>query len=112
MRSKDSVKVAVIQAASEMMELEASVEKACRLITEAGKQGAELIVFPEAFLSGYPRGLSFGAVVGSRALAGRQDFGRYWRSAVTVPSPATDRLAKAIAEAHAYVVMGIPGRVP
>lgn len=107
MRSVDTVRVAVVQAASVMMDLEASVEKACRLLEEAGQQGAELIVFPEAFLSGYPRGLSFGTVVGHRSPEGRKDFGRYWRSAVSIPSPAIDRLSEAIARAQAYVVMGI-----
>lgn len=107
MRTTDIVKVAVVQAASVIMDLEASLEKACRLIGEAASQGAKVIVFPEAFLSGYPRGLAFGSVVGNRAFEGRKDWGRYWRSAVTVPSDATRRLSDAIALAQAYVVMGI-----
>lgn len=107
MRSVDSVKIAVVQSASVMMDLEASVEKACRLIRESAEQGADLIVFPEAFLSGYPRGLSFGSVVGNRNAAGRKDWARYWRSAVSVPSPAVDRLSEVIASVQAYVVMGI-----
>lgn len=107
MRSVDSVKVAVIQAASVMMDAEASVEKACQLIEESAANGANLIVFPEAFLSGYPRGLSFGCVVGNRARSGREDWGRYWRSAITVPSLHTDRLSEVISKVQAYVVMGI-----
>lgn len=106
MRSVDQVTVAVIQAGSEMMNLDASVEKALRLIRKAVDDGAELIVFPEAFLSGYPRGLSFGSKVGRRDYEGRTDWGRYWRSAVSLPSPATDRLQSAIAESNVYVVMG------
>lgn len=110
MRQVDSLKVAVIQSGSVLMDLEGSVEKACRLIAEAGREGAQLIVFPEVFLSGYPRGLSFGTVVGSRNSAGRKDWGRYWRSAVSVPSPAIDKLSEAIAQVQAYVVMGITER--
>jgi nitrilase len=105
-RQVDSVKVAVVQAASVLMDLEASVQKACDLIIEAGSKGAGLIVFPEAFLSGYPRGLTFGCVVGSRDLRGRKDWGRYWRSAVSIPSEQIDRLSEAAAKAQAYVAMG------
>ncbi|MFZ8992883.1 MAG: nitrilase-related carbon-nitrogen hydrolase, partial [Candidatus Puniceispirillaceae bacterium] len=43
-----------------------------RLTDEAAAQGAELILFPEVFIPGYPRGLSFGTVVGSRSNEGRE----------------------------------------
>ncbi|AXF56700.1 carbon-nitrogen hydrolase family protein [Salicibibacter kimchii] len=107
MQKNDSAKVAVIQTASVLMDQEANVEKACQLIAEAGDNGADLIVFPEAFMSGYPRGLAFGSVVGKRESKGRKDWARYWRSAVTVPSEATEKLAEAIRKVQAYVVMGI-----
>lgn len=107
MRSQGRVTVAIVQAASVLMDHKRSLDKACQLIEEAADQGAELIVFPEAFLSGYPRGLSFGSAVGSRSEAGRADWGRYWRSAVSIPSPSIDRLTEVIARARAYVVMGI-----
>ncbi|MHB8189906.1 MAG: carbon-nitrogen hydrolase family protein [Ferrimicrobium sp.] len=107
MRSVDSLRVGVVQAASVLMDLEQSVDKACRLIEEAAQNGAQLIVFPEAFLSGYPRGLSFGTAVGKRGSEGRKDWGRYWRSAVSIPSPQVERLSGVISQAGAYVVMGI-----
>jgi len=62
--SKDSVKVAVIQAAPILFDKEKTVEKACDLIENVSKEGAELILFPEAFIPTYPRGLDFGAKVG------------------------------------------------
>ncbi|MDA8200105.1 MAG: carbon-nitrogen hydrolase family protein [Thermaerobacter sp.] len=107
MRRADAVTVAVVQDAPVLMDLERSVDRVIEHLAEAVGQGAELVVFPEAFLSGYPRGLGFGAVVGSRRREGRLDWGRYWRSAVEVPSPAIDRLAAAVAQAHAYVVLGV-----
>ncbi|MDA8195577.1 MAG: carbon-nitrogen hydrolase family protein [Thermaerobacter sp.] len=107
MRQLETVTVAVVQAASVMMDLAASVDKARHLITEAHQQGANLIVFPEAFLSGYPRGLGFTTVVGSRGLDGRRDWGRYWRSAVSLSDPALARLADTIAQTGCYVAMGV-----
>ncbi|CAM5216620.1 hypothetical protein UACE39S_04822 [Ureibacillus acetophenoni] len=61
-----SCKVAVVQAGSIVMNKEKCIDKAINLIQEAGDQGANIIVFPEAYIPAYPRGMSFGAVVGSR----------------------------------------------
>ena len=80
--------VAVVQAASVAFDRKQTLEKALDLTRDAARQGARLVLFPEAFIPGYPRGLDFGAVVGSRSEAGRDDFRRYWENAVDVPSPA------------------------
>ena len=58
------VKVAVVQAAPALFDREATVEKARQLVAEAAGQGAQVILFPEAFIPAYPRGLGFGTVVG------------------------------------------------
>lgn len=50
------------------------------------------MLFREAFLSDYPRGLDFGAVIGSRSDEGREDFRRYWASSVDVLGPVVDAL--------------------
>ena len=102
--------VAVVQAASVAFDLERSLAKAERLAAEAAHGGAELVVFPEAFLSAYPRGMDFGAVVGSRTDAGREDFRRYWESCVDVPGPAVERLGKIARANRIYLVMGIVER--
>src|SRR5450756_998623 len=85
-------RVAVVQAASVAFDLERTLQKAEALAADAASQGARLVVFPEAFLSAYPKGLAFGAVVGSRTDAGREEFRRYWESSVDVPGPAVTRL--------------------
>jgi len=72
MKRNDSLEVAVIQASTPLFDSAAAVDKACRLIVEAGASGARLVVLPEAFIGGYPRGLSFGTVVGSRSREGRE----------------------------------------
>jgi nitrilase len=101
------VKVAVVQAAPALFNREASVEKACQLVGEAAAQGAQLILFPEAFIPAYPRGLSFGAVVGSRSQAGRLVWQRYWENAVDVPSAATQALGEAARQAGAFLAIGV-----
>jgi nitrilase len=50
--------------------MEATLEKTRTFTAQAASQGAKLVVFPEAFLSTYPRGMNFGAVIGSRTPEG------------------------------------------
>jgi nitrilase len=90
----EAFKVAVVQASPVVFDRERTLEKLCSLAGEAARKGARLVLFPEAFVSAYPRGLDFGAVVGNRTDAGRRDFQRYWESSVDVPGPAVDALAK------------------
>jgi nitrilase len=101
------VKAAVVQAAPALFEREASIEKAFSLVLEAAAQGAQLILFPEAFIPAYPRGLSFGTVVGSRTAEGRLTWQRYWANAVEVPGPATQALGAAARQAGAYLAVGV-----
>ncbi|MEN1967825.1 carbon-nitrogen hydrolase family protein [Lentibacillus sp. N15] len=103
----DKYKVAVVQAGSEVMDKEKGIQKTVRLIGEAGANNAKIIVFPEAFIPAYPRGMSFGAVVGSRSDEGRKDFARYWRNSIQVPGPETEQIGKAVKQVGAYVVIGV-----
>ncbi|ANU12152.1 nitrilase [Planococcus antarcticus DSM 14505] len=89
------------------MDKEKGVAKTVRLIQEAATQQAEIIVFPEAFIPAYPRGMSFGAVVGSRTPEGRKDFWRYWDNSITAPGPETEAIGEAAKQAEAYVVIGV-----
>src|SRR5256885_12675987 len=75
-----SFKVAVVQAASVVFDCDATLDKLAKLSAEASAGGAVLSLFPEAFVSGYPRGVGFGSVVGYRTAEGREQFRRYWES--------------------------------
>ena len=86
---------------------EGSVEKACSLVSEAAEKDAKLAVFPEAFVSAYPKGLDFGARVGMRSPEGRDDFRRYWESAINVPGQETDILAASARKNNIYLVIGV-----
>jgi nitrilase len=101
------VRVAVVQAAPVAFDREATLETVRTLTAEAAGRGARLVLFPEAFVSGYPRGLDFGARVGSRTPEGREWFRRYWESGVDVPGAAADALGTAAREAGAYLVIGV-----
>ncbi len=101
------LKVAVVQAAPVLFDREATVAKACRLTAEAAAQGAQLVLFPEAFVPAYPRGLSFGVVVGSRSPAGRRTWERYWANTVEVPSAATEALGAAARAAGVTLAIGV-----
>lgn len=61
------------------------VDKAERLLAEAADNGSQLVVFPEAFIGGYPRGSSFELAIGARTAKGRDDFRKYHASAIDVP---------------------------
>jgi nitrilase len=101
------VRAAVVQAAPVAFERERTLEKVRALTHDAARQGAQLVVFPEAFISAYPRGLSFGAVVGSRTPEGREEYRRYWESAVDVPGPAVETLTEIAVQSQTYLVIGV-----
>jgi nitrilase len=99
--------VAVVQAGSVVFDREATLDKVAKFASEAKAGGARLTVFPEAFVSGYPRGMTFGTAVGNRTTEGRDQFRRYWDSSVDVPGPAVDRLVEIAAENAQYMVVGV-----
>lgn len=103
--------VAVIQAASVPFDPDASADKAVRLMTEARAGGASLAVFPEAFIGGYPKGSAFGAPVGMRTDAGREQYRRYADGAVALDGPQIERLCAAAHDLELAVVIGIIERL-
>ena len=102
-----SVRAAVVQNSAVVFNREATLEKAARLVKDAKREGAELVLFPEAFVSAYPKGLDFGAVIGSRTPAGREDFRRYFDSAIEVPGPAVEFLAEVAGDHGVHLVIGV-----
>lgn len=104
------VKVAVVQAAPVVFNRELTLKKVDVLAVEAASQGAQLVLFPEAFVSAYPWGLDFGAVVGSRSEKGREQFRRYWESSVDVPGPAVENLGQTARNSNLYLVIGVVER--
>src|SRR4051812_2716487 len=101
------IRAAVIQAAPVVFDVEQTLAKLAELAADAARQGALLAVFPEAFVSAYPKGLDFGARVGMRSPEGREQFRRYFDSAVVVPGPATEAIGTAARAAKLHLVVGV-----
>jgi nitrilase len=98
---------AVAQTASVLLDTPATMDRALTLMAEAARQGAQLLVFPEAFIGGYPKGADFHIYLGGRTPQGRAEFKQYFDAAVTVEGPEIAKLAKAAAQHKMYVVCGI-----
>lgn len=100
-------RVAVVQAAPSLFDLPETLRRFDTLLAEAAAGGAELVVFPEAFIGGYPKGATFGATVGGRTDEGRALFARYRRSAVEIPGETLDGIRAAVARHRVHVVVGV-----
>ncbi len=101
------VNVAVVQAAPVVFNLDATLERASTLAAQAAATGAQLVLFPEAFVSGYPRGVDFGARVGSRTAAGRELYRRYWASSIEIPGPGAAHLGQVARNTETTLVIGV-----
>lgn len=96
---------AAVHAASAFLDLEASVDKACALIAEAGANGARLVVFPESFLPGYPFWIWTHTPAESQPL-----FAELYAQSMELPDEAARRIGQAAHDARAWVCIGINER--
>jgi nitrilase len=104
-----TVKVSAVQAASVFLDREGSTEKACRLIREAGKNGARIIGFPEGFIPAHPVWYHHHAATG--AVANKLAV-ELFKNSVEIPGRETEALGRAARDANAYVVMGVCEKLP
>jgi nitrilase len=102
-----SIVVSCVQAAPVFFDKEKTVQKIGDLISEIARTNSRLILFPEVFIPGYPRGLIFGTSVGGRSPEGRDLFLRYWENAIEVPGKETAQIGSWAKEAKAFVVIGV-----
>jgi nitrilase len=102
------ITVAAVQAAPVFLDLDRSVEKACRLIQEAADHGASLVVFPEAFLPAYPLWVWFIPPGHTHPL--RELYAALHGNSISIPGEAIARVAQAAAAAHTSVAIGVNER--
>src|SRR5687768_3392812 len=100
--------VAAVQISPAFLDREATIDRACEAIAEAGARGARLVAFPEAFVPEYP--LWVWSLAAGRTQELRALYAELLDQAVTVPSPAVDRLCDAARTAGVYVAIGINER--
>jgi nitrilase len=101
------MRAAVVQAGSICFDTQASLKKLASFASDAAGQGAELAVFPEAFVGGYPKGIDFGARVGSRTSEGRDWFRRYFDAAIALPGPELEQICAAARKLNLALVAGV-----
>ncbi len=99
--------VAVAQAGTLLGDRKATLAKLASLAAECADHRVELAVFPEAFIGGYPKGLSFGASLGIRTPEGRELFRAYAEQAIDVPGPVTDAIGEIARKHSLYLVVGV-----
>jgi nitrilase len=104
------VRVAAVQAGSIAFDTPATMDKLESLVAGVASHQAELAVFPEAFVGGYPKGHAFGAVVGSRTDEGRDWYRRYYDSAIDLPGREADRIGELAAQHEMTLVVGVVER--
>jgi nitrilase len=105
-----TIRAAVVQDAPAAFDQERTLSKVHTRISKAVAQGAQLVLFPESFLFGYPKGLDFGARVGMRLPEGRKEFQRYFENGVDVPGPGTRVLGEAAHRHNIHLVIGVTER--
>lgn len=104
------VKVCLVQDSPVFFDKEKTLKKVEVLTTKYAKEGSQLIVFPESFIPGYPRGFSFGATVGSRTSEGRQLYADYYKNSMSLEGKDLKRLEDLAKSQNVYLVIGITER--
>jgi len=100
-------KIGVIQATPVLFDLEKSIEKVRQLVRKYARKGCEYLLFPESFLPGYPRGLSFDTVVGRRGEKGRKLWLKYYHYCIQVPGHHSRILGEIAKESRVFLFIGV-----
>ena len=101
------MRVAVVQDAPVLFNRAATIEKVGDLTATAASQGAQLVLFPEAFIPAYPRGLTFGTIVGSRTNTGRKTWYHYWNNSIDLQGPEAQQLGAIARDNKVLLAIGV-----
>ncbi|MGA9574877.1 MAG: carbon-nitrogen hydrolase family protein [Lysobacterales bacterium] len=99
--------IAALQLGNDFHGTAETLEKILAFETQIRHSGCDLLVMPEALLGGYPKGADFGARVGYRTPAGREEFLRYWKQAVDLDGPEVATVSKLAKTCNCAIVIGV-----
>ncbi|KAJ7900250.1 carbon-nitrogen hydrolase [Mycena olivaceomarginata] len=103
-----TIRASVAQTCTQAYSLDRTLDKLEQLTRLARERdGSQLVVFPEAFIGGYPKFSTFGAVVGERSAEGREEYLQYHNAAIEVPSAATARIEAIAKDTGVFIVVGV-----
>jgi len=105
MNTVNVIKVAAAQITPKFLNKSKTIDIACNAIAEAGKNGCKLIVFPEAFISGYPDWVWL--IPNSKGADLNALYIKLVENAISVPDDSTEKLCKAAKTANINVVIGM-----
>ena len=100
-------RAAVVQDSPVLFNLKLTIDKVETITKKASTNGASLVVFPEAFISAYPKGLNFGAKIGSRTPEGRKEFLQYYNSSLDFTSSEFKKLLNIAKKNKVFLVIGV-----
>lgn len=101
------IKVCLLQESPVFFDKAATIDKVATLVHQQAQAGCQLIIFPESFIPGYPRGFSFGAVVGSRSDEGREHYAEFRRQSIDLAGKDRLRLEEIAKENGVWVIIGV-----
>lgn len=102
------INVCVAQSSPVFFDKEKTITKLEQLVKKyTAEQKTDLILFPESFIPGYPRGFTFGATTGKRTREGRELYAHYHKNSVDLESEDLTRLEQIAAEYKVYLAVGV-----
>jgi nitrilase len=101
------IKVCLVQESPVFFDKEKTIQKIEELARIYSNEGCELMIFPESFIPGYPRGFSFGTTIGNRTDEGRKLYLDYYRNSIDLKSEDLQRLENLSKQLNVYLVIGV-----
>jgi nitrilase len=104
------IKIGVVQATPSLFDANKTLLIVSEWVQKASKEKCELVLFPEAFIPGYPRGMDFGTVVGKRTEKGKKQWQNYWENSIEAPGKYTEMLGELARKQSIYLAIGVSER--
>ena len=104
------IKIGVVQATPSLFSSDKTIRIVEKWIRKASQEKCRLVLFPEAFIPGYPRGMDFGTVVGRRTEKGKKQWQNYWENSIEVPGRYTEMLGELARQHATYLAIGVSER--